>query len=376
MARSTSRSPNPAGPIYRWILHVDLDQFLAAVEILRRPELRGRPVVVGGSGDPTKRREVVATASYEARAFGVHSGLPLRAAQRKCPEATFLPSDSAAYEAASRRVMATLRTFPVAVEELGWDEAFLGADTNDPERLAADIQRAVLDETGLHCSVGIGDNKHRAKLATNFGKPAGRYRLTADNWRAVMFDRPTTALWGIGPKMAKNLADMGITTVAELAAADPAELVTRFGPTMGTYYGRLGVGDGDTEVVTEPRAPRSRGRQITFPHDLTERADVEHEVVQLAHEMAGEAAAVGRTVVKVAVTVRYASFFTQTRTRTLPVATDDTGDIERAALTVLDRFDVNRPVRLLGVRVEFAPESIEHTDRATRSPALPDDTAR
>jgi len=176
-----------------WVLHVDLDEFIAAVEMARRPELRGRPVVVGGDGDPT-RRGVVATASYTAREFGVHSGMPLRTAAKKCPDAVFLATDRPAYEKASEQVMAVLREFPVVVEVLGWDEAFVGAQTDDPEALAADLQAAVLAETGLHCSVGIGDNRLRAKIATDFGKPAGMFRLTAANWVAVMAERPTDAL--------------------------------------------------------------------------------------------------------------------------------------------------------------------------------------
>jgi len=155
-----------------WILHVDLDEFLAAVEKRRRPGLVGRPVVVGGSGDPTHRREVVASASYEARAFGVRAGMPLRAAFRKCPEAVFLPSDHPAYESASEEVMAALRSLPVRVEVWGWDEAFVAAHVDDPEELAARIRGVVRRETGLSCSVGVGDNKLRAKMATGFGKPA------------------------------------------------------------------------------------------------------------------------------------------------------------------------------------------------------------
>src|SRR3954469_5958226 len=134
-----------------WILHVDLDQFLAAVEVLRRPELAGRPVVVGGDGDPSRARQVVATASYEARAFGVGSGMPLRQAARRCGDAVFLPLDRPAYDAASARVMTTLRSFPVVVEVWGWDEAFVGADTSDPEQLARAIQARVRAETGLSC---------------------------------------------------------------------------------------------------------------------------------------------------------------------------------------------------------------------------------
>src|SRR5688572_6970856 len=151
-----------------WVLHVDLDQFLAAVEILRRPELAGRPVVVGGDGDPTRARQVVATCTYEARAFGVHSGMPLRQAARRCPDAVFLPTDHPAYDAASARVMATLRTLPVVVEELGWDEAFVGVHTADPEAFAGQLQGRVRTETGLSCAVGIGETKLQAKTATGF----------------------------------------------------------------------------------------------------------------------------------------------------------------------------------------------------------------
>ncbi len=157
-----------------WLLHVDLDQFIAAVEIRRDPTLRGRPVVVGGDGDPTRRRQVVATASYEARAFGVHSGMPLTAALRRCPDAVFLPSDRDAYDAASEEVWNVVRELPVVTEVWGWDEAILGSDTDDPEALARQVRRAVVQSTGFTCCVGIGDNKLRAKMATGFAKAAGR----------------------------------------------------------------------------------------------------------------------------------------------------------------------------------------------------------
>jgi len=336
-----------------WILHVDLDQFLAAVEVGRRPELRGRPVVVGStSGDPTQRRAVVATASYEAREFGIRSGMPLRTAARRCPDAVFLASDPPVYEEASARVMATLRSFGV-VEVWGWDEAFLGAHTDDPEGLAVDIRRAVSAETGLSCSVGVGDTKQRAKLATGLAKPAGVYRLTQDNWMAVMGERRTSALWGVGPKTAAKLAQAGLVTVADLAAADPAELAERFGPTMGPWFRQLGLGGGVAEVLDAPRAPRSRSRETTFLRDLTDRSEIEEQVVELARSIAREVAAEGRQAVRVAVKVRFAPFLTRTRIMKLAAATSDTRDIERAALAVLDRFEHTRPVRLLGVRVEF-----------------------
>ncbi|MGH9266749.1 MAG: DNA polymerase IV, partial [Acidimicrobiales bacterium] len=144
----------------RYVLHVDLDQFIAAVELLRRPELRGKPVVVGGAGDPSKRG-VVSTANYEAREYGIRSGMPLRTAHRLCPEAVFLPVDSRAYLPASARVMDTLRKFPAVIQVTGWDEAFMAVEPDDPETLAREVQRAVRERTGLWCSIGVGDNKLR-----------------------------------------------------------------------------------------------------------------------------------------------------------------------------------------------------------------------
>lgn len=335
-----------------WVLHVDLDQFIAAVEIARRPELRGKPVVVGGRGDPTERA-VVATASYEAREFGVHSGMPLRTAAKRCPDAVFLPSDNPAYEAVSEQVMATLRGFPVVVEVLGWDEAFLGARTDDPEALAAEIQRAVRAETGMSATVGIGDNKLRAKIATGFGKPAGMYRLTRDNWVAVMKDRPAEALWGIGAKTAKKLAELGLLTVADLGRSDPAVLAARFGPNMGPYLRDVARGAGDTEVIGTPYVPKSRSRETTFQQNLTDPATIADEVVALAHRVAADVVAEGRPAVRVAVKVRFAPFDTQTHSVTLPAPSSDAAELERAAREVLGRFDDPRAVRLLGVRAEF-----------------------
>ena len=177
----------------RWVLHVDLDMFLAAVEILRKPELAGKPVVVGGRGI-VNERAVVSTASYEAREFGIRSGMPLRTAYKKCPDAVFLPVDAPHYLATSAEVMAALRGLewggvPVVLEVLGWDEAFLGpgaghGDLGDPWDMAMVVRGAVLERTRLHCSVGIGNNKLQAKIATDFGKPRGTYAITDDTWYA------------------------------------------------------------------------------------------------------------------------------------------------------------------------------------------------
>jgi DNA polymerase-4 len=337
-----------------WVLHVDLDEFLAAVEVARRPELRGKPVVVGGRGDPTERA-VVATASYAAREFGIRSGIPLRTAARRCPDAVFLPSDPPTYAAVSEQVMITLRRFPAVVEVLGWDEAFLGAHIGDPEALAAEVRRAVKLATGLVCSVGIGDNRLRAKLATGFAKPAGIYRLTRENWMLVMAARPPQALWGIGPKTAKKLAATGITSVYQLASTDTDELARRFGPTMGPWYRALALGASGTDVSADGHLARSRSRETTFQQDISERPQLQSQLVALAGRVAEDVADERRPAARVGVKVRFAPFFTRTRSVTLPAPTKDAEEITAAALGLLDTFEPGRPVRLLGVRAELEP---------------------
>ncbi len=336
----------------RWVLHVDLDQFIAAVEVLRHPELRGRAVVVGGDGDPTKRG-VVSTASYEAREHGVHSGLPLRTAARRLPDAVFLPVDRAAYEEVSESVMAVLRASGAVVEVLGWDEAFLGVDTEDPEGFARSVAARVREETRLDCTVGIGENKLQAKIATGFGKPAGVFRLTSSNWFEVLGSRPTDALWGIGAKTAKKLAGLGIGTVADLAAADPDALAAEFGPMTGPWLVLLGRGRGDADVDDTPYVARGHGREETFQQNIADWSAVQAEVARIAGLLAVDLAAEARPAVRVIVKVRYAPFITETHGVTLGAPSSDAAVISQAAHDALLRFTGRRPVRLLGVRAEF-----------------------
>lgn len=339
----------------RWVLHVDMDQFLAAVEVLRRPELAGTPVVVGGRGDPTERA-VVSTASYEARAFGIRSGMPLKIAVRKCPDAVFLPVDFPAYEAVSEQVMATLRAVPGAVVEvLGWDEAFVGVDSEDPEQTAVAIHAAVLEATGLHCSVGIGDTRVRAKIATDFGKPQGIYRLTRETWLDVMGGRPTTALWGVGPRIGARLADLGLETVAQLAAADVTALAAAFGPRTGPHLLALGRGEGSSVVDDTPWVARAHGHETTYQRDLVGQEAVADAVHVLAERVAADLQGEGRACVRVHLKVRFAPFFTVVRVRKLA---EPTFDVEVVAGTAMDLYRAlgdERPVRLLGVRGEMTP---------------------
>ncbi|MCV7279824.1 DNA polymerase IV [Mycolicibacterium flavescens] len=346
----------------RWVLHVDLDQFQAAVEIRRNPDLAGVPLIVGGNGDPAEPRKVVTCASYPARAFGIHAGMPLRTAARKCPQATFVPLDTDAYDEVSAQVMDVLREFGHPVEVWGWDEAYIGADLDDdPVAFAQRIREVVAAETGLTCSVGISDNKQRAKVATGFGKPGrttgppGVFVLTDENWMAVMGDRGVDALWGVGPKTTKKLAGMGITTVADLASTDATVLTAAFGPTTGLWILLLAKGGGDTDVSAQPWVPRSRSHVVTFPRDLDDIDEMRSAVIDLARRTLADIVEQGRVAARVAVTVRTKTFFTRTKIRKMPAPTTDAAVITSTALDLLAEFDVDRPVRLLGVRLELTP---------------------
>jgi nucleotidyltransferase/DNA polymerase involved in DNA repair len=336
-----------------WVLHVDLDQFIAAVEVLRRPELRGKPVVVGGDGDPAKRG-VVATASYEARAFGVHSGLPMRTAARRCPDCIFLPVDRAVYEAASDAVMTALRSLGAVTEVMGWDEAFLAVDSEDPERFARSVQQTISAATQLDCTVGIGENRLQAKLATNFGKPAGVFRLTHATWFEHLGGEPVSALWGVGAKTAGKLAELGIQTVADLAGADIGAVAARFGPTIGPWLVQTARGLDGSTVSGEAYVPRSRSREVTFQEDIADWDQVRAEVSQIARRVTQDVIAEDRQAVRIVVKVRYKPFFTSTHGVPLEAPTADQAAIEQAALAALAKFTDRRPVRLLGVRAEFA----------------------
>lgn len=345
------------GP-HEWVLHVDLDQFLAAVEVRRRPELTGLPVVVGGDGDPRRPRQVVATASYEARAFGVRSGMPLSSALRRCPDCVFLAHDRPAYDAASEEVMAVLQSFPVAVEVWGWDEAFVGVGTDDPHQVAAELRAAVLQRTGLSCAVGIGDTRLVAKTATRSAKPGGIAMLTRREWFATFRARPVTEIWGIGERTAQRLADCGIRTVEQLAQADTDVLVAAFGPRIGPSLKILGLGGDDAPIADEPRVAKGRSKETTFTQDLTDPARIAAEVDALARAVAESVVADGRTVTHVAVKVRTKTFYTRTRIAKLPEPTTDPADVAKMAAVVLGRFPddvIGRPIRLLGVRVDLTP---------------------
>jgi DNA polymerase IV len=350
-----------AGAGARTILHVDMDAFFAAVELLRRPELRGQPVVVGGSGD----RGVVAAASYEARAFGVHSAMPAARARRLCPHAVFLPGDHAHYSEVSKRVMAIFAAFTPAVEAVSLDEAFL--DVTGSRRLhgpgedvAAAIRRRVLDEEGLTCSVGVAPTKLLAKLASEAAKP----RAGLDGIRPglgvkvvgpgreleFLHPLPVQALWGVGPKTLEKLQRLGVRTVGDLAGLPERALVASLGQAAGRHLHRLARGVDERHVVAEQRA-KSIGHEETFARDHHRLDTLHQELVRLADSTAGRLRAAGMAGRTVTIKVRFHDFRTITRSVTLAERVDTGPDVLRAASELLGRIDPAPGVRLLGVHV-------------------------
>jgi len=250
------------------------------------------------------------------------------------------------------------------VEVLGWDEAFLGHDGEDPEGFARGAQRAVLDGTGLRCSVGIGDTRVRAKIATGFGKPAGVFRLTSDTWFDVMGERPTRDLWGVGAKVSRRLAARGIDTVAQLAAADAAVLVGEFGPRMGAWYGELGRGEGSAVVDDTPWVARGHSRETTYQQNLKTPEQVESALRELVAQVHADAEAEDRPIFRVGLKVRYAPFFTQSRSKKLPAPTRSLEEVTAAVLALAASMEPGREVRLLGVRGELVmPDDDDPVER-------------
>jgi DNA polymerase-4 len=290
--------------------------------------------------------------------------MPLRVAARKAPDAVILPVDAPAYEAASTQVMSTLRGLDGAVVEvLGWDEAFVGVRTDDPQAFARRIQAEVLAATRLHCSVGIGDNKVRAKIATAFGKPQGMFTLTADNWFEVMGARRTIELWGVGSKVSARLAKHGISTVRELADADLNVLVEEFGPRMGAWYADLGQGRGSAVVDDSPWIARGHSREHTYQQDLTEPAEVDDAIGQLVREVLEEVEREGRPAVRLTLKIRYKPFFTKTFSRSLRQSTTDAAVILAEVQALASKREADRPIRLLGLRVEMAMPAADPVER-------------
>jgi len=275
------------------ILHVDMDAFFVAVEQQRHPELRGKPVVVGGHGDPTERG-VVSTASYEARRFGIHSAMPLRTAYRLCPDAVYLPVDFDSYAPISRRIKSILSTFSPVCEDSGIDEAFLDISHREeaPERIAAAIKERIKAETGLTCSIGIGPNKLLAKMASDLKKPDGLTVLTEADIVAKIWPLPTRQLLGAGPKTEARLTALGVRTIGTLAAAPLPILQEHFGEAHARHLHETAHGINESALVVAWE-PRSLSRQITFQQDISSKRAIVKELKSLVETALADAPSYG-----------------------------------------------------------------------------------
>lgn len=348
-----------AGGRQRWILHVDMDAFFVSVELLRRPELRGRPVVVGGSG----RRGVVAAASYEARSYGVHSAMPSAVARRRCPDAVFLSGDHPHYSDVSARLMALFRDVTPLVEPLSLDEAFLDVTgarrrLGPAEGIAHEIRAAVRDAEGLSCSIGVAPNKFLAKLATSSAKPrAGRsgpiegsgvHVVAAGHELEFLHPLPVRALWGVGPSTHEKLLRLGIVTVGDLAAVPVSTLASAIGDRAAEHLHALSIGRDDRPVEPE-RDPKSISQETTFAVDRHDLDELREDLVAQAHAVAGRLRSASLRARTVQLKVRYADFSTVTRSATLPDPTDRGTELVDVAWLLLARLPIERGVRLLGV---------------------------
>lgn len=328
-----------------------MDAFFAAVELARQPALAGKPVVIGGRGNP-QARGVVATASYEARRFGIHSAMPLRVAYELCPDAVFLPVDYAAYSSVSAKVKEALRSVSPVIQDAGIDEAYLDVSAlpGTPEEIAQTIKRRVREATGLSCSVGIAPNKRLAKIASDMQKPDGLTIIAPGEAASRIAALPVRKVPGIGPVTEAHLARLGVKTVGELAGLRIERLVAEFGPSRAEFLYEAARGIDDRELVTHWE-PKQRSRETTFQKDTVDVQTIRRTVAGLAREIALELREDGYRGRRVGIKIRFAGFVTHTRESTLPEATDAEETIRRAAFACLQRLPLDRPVRLVGVRV-------------------------
>jgi len=353
------------------ILHVDLDAFFAAVEQRDRPELRGRPVVVGGGGPGD--RGVVSTASYEARRFGIHSAMPLRTAGRLCPQAVFLPVDGAKYARVSRKVMAILRRFTPLVEQVSIDEAFLDVAGSEPlfgspAAIARAIQAAIEQELGLTASVGVASNKLVAKVASDLRKPAGLVEVPIGMEASFLAPLAIERLWGVGPRTRDVLAEYGVRTIGDLARVAPDMLERRLGKHGPELIARA-RGIDPAPVSDEPMEAKSVSHEHTFDVDTASWEVIERTLLALSDGVAGRLRRGAVRASTIAVKVRASDFTTVTRQRTLPEPTDDGAIIWQTAAALA------RP-QVRGIRVRLLGVAASHLVAADQLPLLEGEEAR
>lgn len=334
----------------RRILHIDMDAFFAAVEEKRRPELIGKPVIIGGRGDPS-RRGVVSTANYEARKYGVHSAMPLKTAYRLCPHAIYLPVDYEAYSVASHAFKRILIDICPVMESGGIDEAYLDiSDINDSsENIAQRIKCGIRDNTGLTCSIGIAPNKLLAKIASDMKKPDGLTILTEEDIKDQLWPLPVRKLYGVGPKTEARLKEININTIGQIAGISQERLITEFGDSYGRYLYYASRGIDDSPVITHWE-PKSISRETTFQTDVKDWQVIARTLAALTKDVISEMVSSGYKARTFTIKVRFNDFQTLTRAITLHDFIDSEEEIRKAVFSCLKKVQLDKRVRLLGVR--------------------------
>jgi len=353
-------------PPKRVIAHLDCDAFYASVELLRRPELRGKAVIVAGSGP----RAVVTTASYEARRYGVGSAMPASQARRLCPHAIVLPPDFDAYRATSREVWAIVGERLGALQHLGLDEAYADlTGVEKPLRVLRELVAEVLEQTGISLSVGVAPNRLIAKICSDVGKPRGFVAMGREEAAQRFAGEPPNRLPGIGPKTAERLRTLGIETIGQLQQVPEASLAERFGARHGRELHRRAWFHDDSPVSTS-RVLKSRSNERTFDEDIASLAELEEILRRLARELCEGLAARGKRGRTIGIKVRLDDWTNVTRARTIETPTCDVDVVTGIALELLRAYAPPRPVRLLGVRMaSFADEAGESGDRVRAASA-------
>ena len=329
-----------------------MDAFFAAVEERRDPGLKGKPVVIGGMGDPS-RRGVVSTANYEARKYGIHSAMPLRTAYKLCPKALFLPVDYEAYEAASRLFKSVLLDITSIMENAGIDEAYLDIsdEPDSNEAIVAKIRAGILEKTGLTCSIGIAPNKLLAKIASDMQKPSGLTVLAEDDIGGKLWPMPIRKLYGIGPKTEEHLKAMQIETIGQLAALPVEVLVRHFGFSYGHYLHEAARGIDESPLITHWE-PKSFSRETTFQRDVGDWQTIARTIAELTRDVVSDLTRRGYGSRTVSLKIRYANFRTVTRACSAPEALRKEDEIRRMIFSCLKRVELaGRKIRLVGVRL-------------------------
>jgi nucleotidyltransferase/DNA polymerase involved in DNA repair len=340
-------------PRPRTILHVDMDAFFAAVEQRDRPELRGKPVIVGADPRGGRGRGVVSTASYEARRFGVGSAMPISEAWRRCPHGVYLHPDMEKYARESDRIMEIFHHFTDLVEPVSIDEAFLDVTGSaramgTGDEIARKLKAAIREETRLTASVGVASSKLVAKVASDMRKPDGLVIVPPGEEAAILAPLPVRRLWGVGPRMEETLAKLGVVTIGDLAALDPVHLERRLG-THGFDLQRLARGEDDRPVVAEGEGAKSLGQEHTYGQDTSDPERLRATLLQIADGVAGRLRAHGLRARTVTLKYRDEDFHTTTHARTLPEATDAGNTLFRVASELFAEVHRGKKVRLLGI---------------------------